>query len=292
MNSIAGLEHIVRENEPLAPYTRLKIGGHAEYFAEPTNLGELTELVKRFSEMEKPVRLIGSGSNLLVPSQGVEGLVIHLSAPDFAKIEIKEDRLIAGAGTKLAHFVSTAVREGFSGPEQMAGLPGTIGGALRNNTGAHGVDIGSWVQSAQVMTRAGEVLKREKDTLSFSYRQSSLSELVILSAEFAFEKEPSETLTKRMQKTWIVRRAKQPGIDQFAAYMFEDLGGESASDLIDQAGLKGLQVGKVKVLDTDPNFFVAEPDATSQNVIEMIDKVKKEVSQKLDVELRTAIQIW
>ena len=104
-------------------------------------------------------------------------MIIHLAAPAFCTIEVNGNRLIAGGGTRLTHFVATAVREGLSGPEQLVGLPGTIGGALHNNTGAHGVDIGTWVESAEVLTRAGELKKRDKSTLSFSYRQSSLSEL-------------------------------------------------------------------------------------------------------------------
>ena len=203
MSLLSGYEHIVRENEPLAPFTRLKIGGVAEYFAEPTNNEELTGLVKQFSEANLPIRLIGSGTNLLINDTGVKGLVIHLAAPDFCTIAVNENRITVGGGTRLSHFVATAVREGLSGPEQLVGLPGTIGGALHNNTDAHGVDIGTWVESAEVLTRAGERITREKESLSFSYRQSSLSELVILKAEFVLEKEPPENLTKAMQKLWI-----------------------------------------------------------------------------------------
>ena len=236
--------------------------------------------------------MIGCGSNLLVASKSVGGLVIHLAAPDFCAIEVDDNRLTVGGGTRLTHFVATAVREGLAGPEQLVGLPGTIGGALHNNTGAHGVDIGTWVERVDVLTRAGEMAKREKQSMSFSYRQSSLNELVILKAEFAFEKEPSELLTKAMQKLWIVRRAKQPPPDLNSAYMFKDIGGELASDLIDQAGLKGTRIGDVEILDTDPNFFVAHPGALCTDVVRLIDMVKSQVAERLDIELEVAIQIW
>lgn len=292
MSLLSGFEHIVREKEPLAPYTRLKMGGAAEYFAEPTNQDELIGLVTRFAGEDRQIRLIGSGTNLLVNDEGVSGLVIHLAAPAFGGIEVAENRIIAGGGAKLSHFVATAVREGFSGPEQMVGLPGTIGGALHNNTGAHGVDIGTWVLSAEVLTRAGELAKRGKESLAFSYRQSSLSELVILKAEFVFEREPSEALTKEMQKLWIFRRAAQPASDQNAAYMFEDVGGDSAGKLIEQAGLKGKCVGNVEILDVDPNFLIAQPGATSDEVLRMIESVKTQVAERLEVNLVPAIQIW
>ena len=245
MSMFDGFDHIVRENENLAPFTRLGIGGDAEYFAEPTNREELVGLVKNCHEQDIQVRLIGSGSNLLVADDGVKGLVISLGAPAFGQIEVRENGLVAGGGARLSQFVSTAVREGFSGPEQMVGLPGTIGGALHNNTGAHGVDIGTWVRAAEVLTRTGEVKKRTADTMSFSYRQSSLNELVILNAEFAFEKESSESLTKAMQKLWIARRANEVVQEPRSTYMFQDVGSETASDLIKQAGIGSLKVGKV-----------------------------------------------
>lgn len=292
MSLLDGFQHIVRESEPLAPFTRLHIGGAADYFAEPTNRDELIGLVKRFSENELPVRLIGSGSNLLVSDDGVRGLVIHLSSPEFGQIDVLPQGLRAGGGARLSHFVSTAVREGFAGPEQLVGLPGTIGGALHNNTSAHGVDIGTWVRRAEVLTRAGEVRQREADSMSFSYRRSSLSELVILNAEFEFEAEDPAVLTKVMQKLWIVRRSSQAGPDLPSAYMFQDSGSETASELIQRADLKGLRVGHVALLESDPNFFVVEPGATSQQVRELIQQVQQGVAERLEVELQLAIQIW
>ena len=128
MSLLDSFAHIVRENENLAPYTRLNIGGNAEYFVEPTNQDELIGVVKFCHENKLPIRLIGSGSNLLVSDKGVDGVVLHLAAPAFGLIEVTDKGLIAGGGAKLSQFVSTAVREGFAGPEQMVGLPGTIGG--------------------------------------------------------------------------------------------------------------------------------------------------------------------
>jgi UDP-N-acetylmuramate dehydrogenase len=288
----SGFEHIVRENEPLAAHTSLKLGGAAQYFAEPTSADELVALVKRCADDQIPVRLLGGGSNLLVRSEGVEGCVILLSAPEFSQIKVEGNTMTAGGGAKLSHFIATAAREGFSGPEQLVGIPGTVGGALHNNTGHHGVDFGSWVQSAQVLTRDGQIATRDSDALSFSYRQSSLTELVILEGKFTFDTEPADELTRRMQKLWIVRRAAQPESDENSAYMFKDHGGESASKLIADVGLSGESVGAVHVSDRDPNFFVANPGATSAQVLELMDKVRQQVAERLEIELQDAIQIW
>jgi UDP-N-acetylmuramate dehydrogenase len=289
---ISGFEHIVRENEPLAPFTPLKLGGVAEAFAEPTTVEELIGLVKRFSEHGVPIRLLGGGTNLLIRDAGVAGLVIRLAAPAFCTIEINGNVITAGGGTQVSHFVASAVREGLSGPEQLVGIPGTIGGALHNNTGAHGIDIGSWVQSVDVINRAGELVTREKESLSFSYRRSSLTELVILSAKFQFEPEDSAALTKQMQKLWIVRRASQPTSDEHATYIFKDHGGDSAAALIERAGLKGTRVGKVVVSDQNPNFFVAQPGANSDQVLQLMELVRTQVAERLEIELENAIQIW
>ena len=291
MSIVSGLEHIVRENEPLAPYTRLRIGGPAEYFAEPTTELELLELVNRFASQNLPIRLIGEGSNILVRDEGVAGLVISLSAPDFCRITITDDQMKCSGGTRLSHFVSTAVREGFSGPENLVGIPGTIGGALHVNTGVHGFDIGNWVQQARVLTRAGDIVHRDKDSMSFSYRLSSLDELAVLDATFQFERENPESLTKRMQKLWIVRRSSQL-ITESSIYVFKDCGTESAQDLIEQCGLQGTRIGDVEVSDRDANTFITGKHATAADVIQLIELVKDRVSERLDLEIETALEIW
>ncbi|MEM9410983.1 MAG: UDP-N-acetylmuramate dehydrogenase, partial [Planctomycetota bacterium] len=290
MSLTEGMEHIVRENEPLAPYTRLKLGGIAEYFAEPTTEQELSQLVKRFAENDKPVRLIGGGSNILVKDEGVPGLVICLSAPEFCQCNIVDDQIHASGGTRLKHFVSMSVREGFAGPENLVGIPGTVGGALHGNTGVNGYDIGSGLQSARVMTRQGEILERKREDFSFAYRQSSLDELAILDAQFAYEKEDPSELTKRMQKLWIVRRAAQP-VTETSIYVFKDHGVESAADLIEQAGLKGTRVGEVEISDRDANTFVTHPGAVGSDVLRLIDLARDQVADKLGVEIETSIEI-
>ncbi len=236
--------------------------------------------------------MLGGGSNVLVRDEGVPGLVIHLSAPAFGQLEAEGNRLHAGGGAKLSHFISTAVREGMAGPEQLVGIPGTIGGALHGNTGAGGFDIGAWLVRAEVLTRTGERLVREKSEITFSYRASSLNELVILRATFEFERESAAELTRRMQKNWIVRRANQPALGESTAYVFKDHGGESASSLIERAGLKGTQVGKVELLDRNCNYFVAQPGASSTDFLRLVDLVRRQVEDRLDIKLALAIQVW
>src|SRR5262245_28075367 len=180
MSIPAGFEHIVRENEPLAPYTWLRLGGAAQYFAEPARVEELAALVRRCFESGLAVRILGGGSNLLVRDEGITGMVVALGAAAFGKIETSGRKLVAGGGAKLGHVISTAVREGLAGMEMLVGIPGTLGGALHTNAGTHAGDIGQTAASATVMTRKGETVARQKSELRFGYRNSSLDELVIL----------------------------------------------------------------------------------------------------------------
>ncbi len=292
MGLIDGLEHIVLENEPLAHFTRLRLGGVAEYFAQPTSLEELSEIISRSAQEGISIRLIGGGSNVLVSDEGVPGMVVHLSAPRFSQIQVAESGLVVGGGANLSHFVSTAVREGFAGPEQLVGIPGSVGGALHENTGTANADIGMWVDGVTVLTLAGEQLDRSREELHFAYRQSNLNELAILEARFKFETDDPARLTKRLQKLWIARRAQQPLSQENAAYVFKDHGGEAASKLIDLAGLKSTRVGQVEISARDSNFIVANPGTSSDDVKRLIDLIRSRVKDRLAVDLELSLRIW
>lgn len=292
MAIFAGYEHIVREHEPIANYTWFRLGGPAQYFAEPTSSDELVGLVQRCREHNLPARILGGGSNVLLRDEGVPGLVIHLAAPAFSEIRVTGRAIAAGGGAKLGHVISTAVREGLAGLEPLVGIPGTVGGALRLNAGANGGDIGQRTRLATVLTRGGEIVVHERNDLRFAYRQSSLDELVILGAEFELDKEDSQALTKRMQKLWIVKKAGQPQGGLNMGCVFKDVGGISAASLIEQAGLKSAQVGFATVSEVNANFIIAHPGAKASDVIELIDHLRNGVAERLGVALETELQIW
>jgi UDP-N-acetylmuramate dehydrogenase len=292
MERFSGFEHIVRDNEPLAAYTWFRLGGPAQYFAEPTSIDELTALVRRCRDAEVPVRLLGGGSNVLVRDEGTPGLVLHLSAPAFCDISVRGQTVKAGGGAKLGHVVSMSVREGLTGLEQLVGIPGTVGGALHGNAGNHGGDIGQWTDSATVLTRSGELLTRRREDLHFAHRQSSLDELVILNAKFELEAEDPREVTKRMQKLWIVKKANQPMGNQPTGCIFKDPGGVSAASLIEQAGLKGTRIGEAEVSDQHANFIVITGRGASQDVLRLIDLMRSRVSERLGVDLELEIEIW
>ncbi|MGD9722605.1 MAG: UDP-N-acetylmuramate dehydrogenase [Pirellulales bacterium] len=287
-----GFESFVKRAEPLAPYTWFHLGGPAEYFAVPQSLEQLQALVRRCHEAEVLARVLGGGSNILVRDEGVSGVVISLDSPAFTSIAIDKQTVTAGGGAKLGHAISMSVREGLAGLEALVGIPGTVGGALRGNAGSHGGDIGQWTCRATVMTRRGEIISRERDELVFAYRESSLDELVITSAQFELEEDNPEELTKRMQKQWIVKKANQPLGHQSAGCIFKNPRGMSAGMLIDQVGLKNTRYGQAVVSDRHANFIVADEGATSQDVLRLIDIVRERVNERLGIELETEIEVW
>jgi UDP-N-acetylmuramate dehydrogenase len=292
MGPFAGLEHIVRDNEPLAPYTWFRLGGAADFFAEPTTVDELSSLLKRAFDDGLSVRVLGGGSNVLIRDAGVRGLVVNLAAAAFSQISLKGPTLVAGGGAKLGHLVSTAVREGLSGLEQLVGIPGTVGGALHGNSGANGADIGQWTQAATVMNRSGEISQHPRHELQFSYRESSLDEPVILEAEFALEEDDPVELTKRMQKIWIVKKATLPQGDLNTGCIFKDVGGVSAASLVEQAGMKTARAGEAVVCPENSNFIVAQKGATSEDIVQLIEMVREGVAERLGVALETEIEVW
>jgi UDP-N-acetylmuramate dehydrogenase len=179
-----------------------------------------------------------------------------------------------------------------AGLETLVGIPGTIGGALHGNAGSRGSDVGQWTHRATVMTAAGEIVERSREELVFAYRQTSLDELVILSAEFELEQEYPDELTKRMQKQWIVKKASQPLGHERTGCIFKNPSGFSAGALIDQAGLKGTRIGGAEVSDRHANFIIAEPGTTSNDVLRLIELVRSRVADRQGVELELEIEVW
>jgi UDP-N-acetylmuramate dehydrogenase len=287
-----GLEHIVRRKESLSTFTGLRFGGICEYFAEPTSEAELTELVKSCNAQEVPIRVLGGGSNLIVCSNVVPGMVIHLSAAAFCHIEVVGSTIKSGGGAALVQLISTAAREGLEGLEQLAGIPGTVGGAVRTNAGTNSGDIGQRTTSVTVLTRRGDLETRGRDELRFSYRKSSLNDLVVLAAEFELQQADANEITRKMQTLWIVNKGQQPLGRERSLCMFQDHGGVKASSLIEQAGLKGFKQGGVTISDSHANYMIVDEGATCADALGILTHIQAEVDSQLGVSIKKQIEIW
>lgn len=287
-----GLPVAVATEEPLAGHTWLGVGGPARYFCEPVDQTALASVVARCQEKNVPVRVIGGGSNVLVPTSGFAGMVVRLSAPAFSGITVAGTTITAGAGAKLVHLVSAAVQAGLGGLEGLVGVPGTVGGAVVGNAGAHGNDLGQRVRSVTVMLPDGLVEERDRSQISFASRWSSLDDCIVIAVRFELDAEDPARLTKRMQKRWIVERAEQPAGVRSVAMMFKDPVGGTAETLIVQAGARSLQEGAATVHPPHANFVVAGPGCSSDDVRGLVEQVRGAVRERLGVDLVPQIEVW
>ena len=291
-NSLDDFNDILSPDESLARHTWLKLGGKAERYYVPTSREQLIALIQCCVADDVPVKILGSGSNLLVSDVGVAGAVVRVAEPLLQTVTVNGNEVTAEGGALLSHVVSESVRAGLAGLENLVGIPGTIGGAVVGNSGGRHGDIGEFVRKVEVMTHAGEVTERTGDELTFTYRSSSITDLVVLSVTLELRPDESDDLPTRMKKIWIMKRATQPLADQSAGCIFRNPRGLSAGALIEQCGLKDLAVGRARISDRHANFVVTEDGATSADVQSLIDKVKAAVSDKFGVELELEIRRW
>ena len=293
MHSFEDFQAIVTPDEPLAPHTWFRLGGRAAFLARPRDISEVVGLIRRCRDAEVPFHVLGGGSNVLVRDEGFNGLVIHLESPAFSDVTIDGGQVEAGAAVPLTALISQTARAGLAGLEVLTGIPGTVGGALRGNSGGRQGAIGTFVRRVTVVDDSGEVLVREREDLRFEYRSSDLDEPIILSAQFELEPEDPEAVVRRMRRIWIIKKENQPYGHQSSGCIFKNPTPElSAGILIERAGLKGERIGGAEVSDRHANFIVAQPEARSSDVLELIELIRKKVRQQFGHELELQIKIW
>jgi UDP-N-acetylmuramate dehydrogenase len=268
------------------------VGGPAKWFLEPRDDEQLHLILQRCEEAGVRLRVLGAGSNILVRDGGFDGAVVRLSEAGYGQIRFDGLRVWAGAAAPLPRVVRQAVRQGLSGLECVAGVPGTVGGGARNNAGGRFGQIGVSVRRVRVMDQNGQAYEREREELVFGYRSSNLTNRFILGAEFELADVGSEEVLKRFREIWLYKRNTQPGGGGNAGCVFKNPPGAAAGALIEQAGLKGWRVGAAEVSQRHANFIVAGPGATAHDVIKLIDVVKNRVYARFGVPLELEIEIW
>ncbi len=286
----------VRLDVPLAPLTWFGLGGPAKFFVQPRDLAQLQSIVARLREAEIPLYVLGSGANLLVRDEGVDGAVIRLNVPEVKKgsIEKKEGGGIvtAGAGKDVQKLVLEASHAGLSGLECLAGIPGSVGGEIKMNAGGAFGDIGSAVQTVTVMDTHGHVMVRDKDDLVFEYRKSNITAKFILGATFSLAEDDPQRIMTKVKEIWMFKKNSQPLADKSAGCIFKNPRGLSAGALIDQSGLKGHAIGGAEVSTKHANFITAKKGAKAEEVLNLISTIKERVKDKFDVKLETEVVIW
>lgn len=294
---IEGLQNIlcgeaIFLNESMKNHTSFKIGGPAEVFLEVNTSEELLKVADYCKKEGINFFVIGNGSNLLVSDEGVEGVIIHLSGK-LAGARVEGDIVRAGAGLSLAALAAFTVEEELSGLEFAAGIPGSVGGAIYMNAGAYGGEMKD-VVTGVYMVVDGELKHFSVAEMDFSYRHSRVSELknaVVVAAEFKLEKGKKEDIQAKIDELNARRREKQPLEYPSAGSTFKRPETGYASQLIEEAGLKGTRIGGAEVSKKHSGFIINVDNATAKDVKELIACVQKVVDEKSGVKLYPEVKM-
>lgn len=288
----AGLEEYVSENVPLAKYTWFRLGGPARWMIRPRDLEELREAVRRCVDNNIPIYVLGLGANLLVSDAGVNAAVFRLSADHWRGVTFEKDSIRVGAGMEMQKLLLKCIRQGRSGLECIAGVPGTIGGGVRMNAGGRFGSIGTIVRSVTVMDTLGAVFERTRDDIVFDYRRCNILARFILEAVLETEEDDPHRMMQRTKEIWMYKQNTQPLSARSAGCAFKNPPGSSAGLLIDQAGLKGLTMGGAQVSTRHANFIVAGPGCTADDVMTLMKLVQQRVLEAKGVRLEPEVTIW
>lgn len=288
----AGLDEFVQENAPLSRLTWYRIGGPARYLVRPRNVEDLQEAARRCNENNIPIYVLGLGANLLVSDAGVDGAVFRFDHDHWRTVAIDRNVLDVGAGVDMQKLLLRACRQGLSGIECLAGIPGTVGGGIRMNAGGKFGDLGTVVRKVTVMDNQGTVFERHKDDLIFEYRRTNIAARFILGATIELEEDDPDRIMKRTKEIWFYKRNTQPLNTKNCGCVFKNPRDISAGALVDQAGLKGFRVGNAEVSTKHANFIVAHPGCTSEDVHKLIKLIREKVYERNQIELETEVQMW
>ncbi|MGA2017915.1 MAG: UDP-N-acetylmuramate dehydrogenase [Opitutaceae bacterium] len=278
---------VLSREEPLAEKTTLRVGGAARLYAEPSTEDDLRVLLAEARRGGIPVLLLGRGSNLIVPDEGVDALVVALSRESWSGFETLEDgRIRAGAGLRLKNLCGLAAAAGLSGFEFLEGIPGCVGGALRMNAGAMGGWIFDVVDEVRLMSADGVVATLPRSSLNVDYRHcAELQEAIALSAVLRpVSRSDAGAVGRRIDEYRRRRHESQPR-EPSAGCIFKNPPGASAGRLIEESGLKGARVGGAEVSRVHANFVVNRGGATSADVLELVRRVRAAVRKEKGVDL-------
>lgn len=277
------------ENAPLAPLTWFKVGGPAEVLYRPADEVDLMDfLAGRPGDV--PVTVIGIGSNLLVRSGGIDGVVVRLGK-SFAKVEVDGERVIAGAAALDVTVAATAQKASLAGLEFLSGIPGSIGGAVRMNAGAYGSEVRDTLLSARAIDPLGHAHTLTTDDLGLSYRHSDLPEdWIVTGAVFQARIGDPARIARAIRDIRDAREDTQPRRVRTGGSTFANPPGGKAWQLIDAAGCRGLTVGGAMVSELHCNFLLNTGDATAEDIETLGEEVRRRVQETSGVELRWEIR--
>ncbi|CAM3885161.1 UDP-N-acetylmuramate dehydrogenase [Bacillus wiedmannii] len=280
-------------NEALACYTTMKIGGPADILIVPKHVASIEKTLQLVKKYKTKWTVIGRGSNLLVSDLGIEGVVIRLGE-GLDHLEVEKHRVRVGGGYPLVKLSTLLSRQGLSGLEFASGIPGSVGGAVYMNAGAHKSDISNILSKALILFENGTIDWLTHEEMEFSYRTSVLQTKrpgIVLEAEFQLQVGEREGIVSVMQKNKDYRRETQPWNHPCAGSIFRNPIPYFAGDLIEKAGLRGYQIGGAQISEMHGNFIINTGGASAQDVLSLIALIKQTIEDKFGVEMHTEVEI-
>lgn len=293
-------EKLIKNNYPLKDLTTFHIGGPADFFFEAETAQDIVDAVNYAKTANLPYFVIGGGSNLVISDKGIAGLVIQNSIKNIKQIDFDNQTITLSTGHMLSELVNTAEKEGFTGAEPFAGIPGSLGGAICGNAGAYGKSISDILLKAEILLSDGVVKTVNKDFFDFSYRTSILKREphIVLSATFALKQGNPEAIAQEIAQIKATRKTKHPGKEiGCAGSFFKNLPpepGESrrraAGEILEKIGAKKISFGGACVYENHANFIINKGNAKASDVRSLakilIDKVKELYGVELEEEVR------
>lgn len=275
----------VLRSESLEGYTTYRTGGEAEVLIEPADEKDIITVVRYARSMGVPLTVLGAGSNVIAPDAGLDGLVLVIRRGLGSIRFLAGKRVRAGAGVMLDELIDAAGERGLAGLEELAGIPGTVGGAVFMNAGTRKAEISDRLSRLTVLTCSGRKRVLNSNELCFGYRRSSLTDSgwLIVSADFLLRSGDPAALRERAEEIRNSRRMKYPWDIPSAGSVFKHPAGQNAGRLIEEAGCKGMRSGGAAVSERHANFIVNDGDATSADIMALVDRVRKMVFERFGV---------
>ena len=281
----------IYKEEPMKKHTTFRVGGNADYFIVPKTIEEVKNVVALCKETDMPYYILGNGSNLLVSDKGYRGVIIQIYK-EMNEICIEGDQIKVQAGALLSKIGSAALEAGLTGFEFASGIPGTIGGAVVMNAGAYGGEMKDVLEEVTALTPEGEAIVLRKEELELGYRTSIIAkkDYIVLEAKLKLEKGEKDAIKGRMDELKLQRTTKQPLEYPSAGSTFKRPEGYFAGKLIQDAGLRGFQVGGAQVSKKHCGFVINKDHATAADVWELMCQVRAIVKEKFGVELEPEVK--
>ncbi len=288
--AVPSLDGRIKSEEPLSRHSTWGIGGPAEVFVEVHNVGELNGVTRFCRERKISTLILGWGSNVLLPDEGIRGCVLRLRG-DFEAVHFDGNQVRLGAGVHLPKLSKRCAEKGLAGTEALAGIPGTIGGALVMNAGTPRGVIGDVLVSADILNEDGSVSTLAKDKIRFGYRESSLAGSCIVGAVLNLKFSTDQQVQERIATELTHREKTQPLGTKNAGSVFRNPPQDYAARLIEAAGLKGQSIGGMRVSPKHANFFENTGGGTAKDALALVEFVRSTVKEKFNIELQLEVKI-